>query len=212
MSDANVNVSKRWFVGFLFGYALACRLMPYVLHNFGVSIDPATTWYPWNFAPLLALSMFSGACIADKRLSFGLPLLVMLVSDFGIWALTGRFDWAFPRSQPLIYACFAATVAMGLWLKPRPHVVWAIPTGYLAEALFFVVTNFAVWWFGEGRTYAMTWAGLATCYTMAIPFLGRSLLSTTIYTLALFSPAGLRLAGIDPVPVYNKPVVAKVRR
>jgi hypothetical protein len=197
MSETKPTSSKSWFVAFLFVYALACRLMPYVLYNFGVSIDPATTWYPWNFSPLLALSVYSGACVADRRWSFALPLGVMVVSDFGIWALTGEFDWAFPPSQPLIYACFAATVAMGMLLQTRRHIVWALPTGYLAEAMFFLVTNFAVWWFGEGRSYPLTAAGLATCYAMAVPFLGRSILSTTFYTLLLFSPAGLRVAGLD---------------
>jgi len=211
MSQANLSKSKWWFVAFLFVYALACRLMPYVLYNFGVSIDPATTWYPWNFSPLLALSVFSGAAMSDRRLSFGLPLAVMAVSDFGIWALTGDREFAFPPSQPLIYACFAATVAMGLVLRGRPHLMYALPTGYLAEAMFFLVTNFAVWWFGEGRAYPLTAAGLATCYAMAIPFLGRSLLSTTVYTVALFSPAGLRLAGVEP-GMDGETVAVRVRR
>lgn len=197
MSDVRPNSSKSWFVAFLFVYALACRLTPYVLSQFGVSIDPSTTWYPWNFSPLLALSVYSGACVTDRRWSFALPLGVMVVSDFGIWALSGEFEWGFPPSQPVVYACFAAVVLMGTLLKNHRHFAWAMPVGYLGEALFFLVTNFAVWWFGEGRSYPLTAAGLATCYAMAIPFLGRSLGSTTFYTLLLFSPAGLRVAGLD---------------
>lgn len=203
---------KSWFVAILFVYALACRLAPYMLAKFGVSIDPATTWYPWNFSPLMALSVFSGACLADRRWSFALPLGVMVVSDFGIWALTGRFDWAFPHSQPLIYACFAIVVLMGLGLRNKREVVWALPAGYLGEAMFFLVSNWAVWWFGEGNTYPLTAAGLASCYAMAVPFLGRSIVSTTVYTLALFSPAGLRLAGADQLPLNTEPVTVKVRR
>jgi hypothetical protein len=209
VSGPNLSRSKMWFVAFLFVYALACRLAPYVL---GVSIDPSTTWYPWNFSPLLALSVFSGACLADRRLSFGLPLAVMVISDFGIWALTGDREFAFPASQPLIYACFAATIGLGMLLRKRPHMVWALPTGYLAEAMFFLVTNFAVWWFGEGQSYPLTAAGLATCYAMAIPFLGRSILSTTVYTLVLFSPQGLRLAGVDPVNWTGRAVAVPVRK
>jgi hypothetical protein len=46
---------------------------------------------------------------------------------------------------------------------------------------------------------------------MAIPFLGRSILSTTVYTLALFSPAGLRLAGVEPIDWTGRAVAVPVR-
>ncbi|MBI1344771.1 hypothetical protein GC163_00630 [bacterium] len=187
--------SKLSFFLVLFVYSLFCRLLPYVLYHFGVSIDPATTWYPWNFAPLMAVSLFSGACASDRRWSFGLPLAVLVLSDFGIWAVTGHFDWAFPRSQPVIYACFAAAAGLGLLLRKRPNIMTSVPMAIAAETVFFLVTNFAVWYAGEGNTYAMTPTGLAACYAMGLPFFGRSLISTSLYTAALFSPAGLALAG-----------------
>ena len=45
--------------------------------------------------------------------------------------------------------------------------------------MFFLVTNFGVWWLGN--TYPATLSGLGTCYIAAIPFFGRSLLSTSVY-------------------------------
>jgi hypothetical protein len=84
-------------------------------------------------------------------------------------------------------------------LQDRPEWTTALPLGWLAETVFFLVTNFGVWWAGEGLTpYPPTLAGLALCYWMGIPFFGRSLLSTTLYVGLLFSPAGLRLAGMAP--------------
>jgi len=187
--------SKVGFFVLLFAYSLICRLLPYVLYHFGVSIDPATTWYPWNFSPLMAVSLFSGACAADRRWSFALPLSVLVLSDFGIWAITGQFEWAFPRSQPVIYACFAAAAGMGLLLRHKPNLLNSLPLAIAAETVFFLVTNFAVWYAGEGNVYPMSLAGLGACYAMGLPFFGRSLISTSLYTAALFSPAGLMLAG-----------------
>lgn len=180
-------------------YALVCRLLPYVLFNLGMSIDPSTTWYPWNFAPLMAVSLFGGAVVAQRRNAFLLPLGVMFFSDLGIWALTGQVDFAFPASQPLVYACFALAAALGMVLQPRRQIVTAVPMAIAAETVFFLVTNFAVWYFGDGAIYPPTPAGLAHCYAMGLPFFGRSLISTSLYTMAFFSPVGLALAGRAPI-------------
>jgi hypothetical protein len=36
---------------------------------------------PWGFAPQIAMALFGGAIITDKRLAFALPILSMFVSD-----------------------------------------------------------------------------------------------------------------------------------
>lgn len=195
--------SKVSFFVVLFVYSLVCRLLPYALYHFGVSIDPDTTWYPWNFSPLMAVSLFGGACATDRRWSFALPLSILVLSDFGIWAITGNYDWAFPRSQPVIYGCFAAAAGMGLFLRQKPGIANSIPMAIAAETVFFLVTNFATWYAGEGNVYPMTIAGLGTCYVAGLPFFGRSLISTSLYTVALFSPVGLTLAGHSSAITIN---------
>lgn len=196
---------KNWFFAGLFVYSLVCRLLPYVLFQFGAPIDPEQTWYPWNFAPLTAVCLFGGACLADRRWSFGLMLAVLALSDLGIFALTGRADWVFTRSQVLIYLCFALTVALGLLLRGRACLATGVPAGLISESVFFLVTNFAVWWLGDGNRYPLTAAGLWTCYVAALPFFGRSLLSTAAFTGVLFSPLGLRLAGVAPAAGASVP-------
>src|SRR6218665_2078179 len=60
--------------------------------------------HPPNFTPLLAVSLFSGAFLTDKRLAYGVPLLAMLLSDlyFGFHSL-----------MPVIYLCMALGVYSG---------------------------------------------------------------------------------------------------
>ena len=110
-------------LGLLIGlliYSIAIRLLPYVLQNCDVKLDPTILFYPWNFSPLTAVCLMSGACLADRRLSFVLPLSAMLLSNIGIGLLTGRWDWAFPEQTWWVpYACFAAAVWLGTLLRRR---------------------------------------------------------------------------------------------
>ncbi len=206
-------MNRKW--GFwlgLFAFTFVWRILPYALEAADVmKIDPQTTWYPWNFAPFMAVCLFSGAGLPDRRWAFTAPLVVFALSNFAMWGLTGHRGFAFSPSQPLIMAAFAGTVAIGQFLKSSPRWSVAIPAGVVAETLFFIITNFAVWYFGEGGIYPLTMQGLVMCYVAAIPYFGRSLVSTTLFASILFSPVGLRLVGMQPVsqrrPV-TEPVVA----
>lgn len=193
---------KHWFWAGILLYALAVRLLPWALAHVGMPLDPATTWYPWNFAPMLAVCLFCGAGVKQSRWAFLLPLAVQAAGDFGIYLLTGNRDWAFPPGQSLVYGCYAFTAGLGTLLRERPQWTTSFPAALVGEVVFFLVTNFGVWWFGEGTQgtpYPMTFVGLMTCYIAALPFFGRSLLSTALFTGVLFSPAALRLAGLTPV-------------
>ena len=44
--------------------------------------------------------------------------------------------------------------------------------------IFFILTNFGVWSMGS---YGYSLTGLITCYTLALPFLGNTLVSTLIF-------------------------------
>src|SRR2546430_491294 len=44
---------------------------------------------PWGFAPQIAMAIFAGAVIKDKKLAFLLPLLSMFVSD-GLYEILYR--------------------------------------------------------------------------------------------------------------------------
>jgi hypothetical protein len=180
----------------LIAYTLATQLLPYGLLAMDIDALPSSQWYPWNFSPLMTLALFAGACPLDRRWSFAVPLIVMVLRDFGILALTGKWDWAFSPSTPILYGCFLAAVAAGFLLRSRPQVQTALPLAILAEGVFFLVTNFAVWVANEGYNYPATWQGLGLCYAAALPFFGRSLLSTGLFTTLFFSPLGLRMADV----------------
>ncbi|MDA1080014.1 MAG: hypothetical protein O2840_04990 [bacterium] len=58
----------------------------------------------------------------------------------------------------------------------------------IASLLFFLLSNFGVWWFW----YPQTWAGLVLCYTMALPFYRNTFLSDVGFFAII---AGVRYVG-----------------
>src|SRR5712664_795556 len=70
--------------------------------------------HPWNFTPVGAMALFSGAVLKDRRLAFFFPLLAtflgaiqfFIVTNFAVWAL-GNF---YPRTVAGLAACYVAGV------------------------------------------------------------------------------------------------------
>jgi hypothetical protein len=138
--------------------------------------------HPPNFTPVIAIALVAGAYFYRSAWAWILPLAVMIVSDLALWAIHG---YEFFTARRLgIYTTLLLIVAIGI---PVGRQVGAgrVLLGSLAGAiLFFIVTNFAVW--ASGRLYPMSWEGLLTCYTAAIPFFRHTLLSTLLYSGILF--------------------------
>ena len=178
-------------MGFLIAllvFAAGFRLLPYVLAHFGLNIAPNETIYPWGFSPFPAICLFGGACFADRRWAFAIPLAVLIVGDLGIGALSGNLHWMVYPSQLIVYASYALIVVIGLVLRPgRP--VWAIGgAGLGASVLFYLTTNFGVWLFGDGTLYPKTPAGLWECYVAALPFFRNFMIGMAVFLPILFSP------------------------
>lgn len=188
-----------WFLTTMVVYTVAARITPYVLHLRGLSIDPETTIYPWNFSPLTALCLFGAAHFADRRWSYAVPLGALLLSDLAIGLLMGDVRFGFYPGQPFVYGGFAITITLGMWLRRHHSVASIAGTGLLAETIFFLVTNFGMWAFGN--TYSHDWIGLTACHVAAIPFFGRSLLSTALFSSVLFSRVAVRRTSYAPALV-----------
>src|SRR5262245_2555431 len=99
-------------------YTIAIRLMPYILMNADIKADPSVLYYPWNFSPLTAVCLFGGTFLPSRKMSFLIPLGVLFVSDLGILALSGHWDWAFPPGRWVVtYASFSVATALGILLR-----------------------------------------------------------------------------------------------
>lgn len=131
--------------------------------------------HPANFAPIAAIALFSGLYL-PKRFAIIVPAAALLLSDI----VLGFYTWQVVVS---VYACFALTGIIGLYLaKQKKFATIALGT-ILASIIFFLVTNWAVWAFGT--MYPHTTSGLMQSYIMALPFFRNSLLGDIFYTTVL---------------------------
>jgi hypothetical protein len=139
--------------------AAATRLMP----------------HPPNLTSISAVALFGGAYFSDKRLAFLVPLAALLASDL----VLGLY-----RGMEFQYASFALIVCLGLWLQSRRRILPVAGAAVASSALFFAITNFGTW--ATSSLYPHTVAGLALCYTAAIPFFWNTLAGDLFYTAILF--------------------------
>jgi hypothetical protein len=139
--------------------------------------------HPPNVTPIAAMALFGGACFANRKMAYLLPLAAMLLSDL-VLGCTRYGLWSLLAIQPVVYACILATTALGRLIQDR-RSPWQVGAATLAGSLwFFAVTNFAVW--AAGQLYPRTGSGLVACYVAAIPFFRNSLLGDLGFTALLF--------------------------
>jgi hypothetical protein len=131
--------------------------------------------HPWNFTPVGAMALFSGAVLKDRRLAFLFPLAALFAGDLSI---------GFHKLIPIVYASFLINVAIGLWLRDRQTVGRISLATFLGAMQFFLITNFAVWQFLSG--YPHTASGLMACYIAGVPFFWNTLAGDAAYAVLLF--------------------------
>ncbi len=116
--------------------------------------------HPSNFTPIGAIALFGGAYFSKKYLAFLLPLAAMLVSD----ALLG-----FHSSMWAVYLSFVLIVGIGMGALQKVTAGRVIGSALASSVLFFLITNFAVW-YGSTEFYPPTLAGLGACYLAGLQF------------------------------------------
>jgi hypothetical protein len=137
--------------------------------------------HPPNFAPVAAMSLFAGARLSAWQ-AYLIPLVLMAITD-PILAVVYHVP-AYTKYQIFIYASFLLSVWLGRRLRGTESIAKIAGFTLLNSFQFFVITNFGSWlWF---QAYPRTMAGLATCYTAAIPFFGWTLAGDVVYTAVLF--------------------------
>lgn len=127
---------------------------------------------PAGFAPQMAMALFGGAVIKDKKWAFILPLLSLFVSDLiyyflhaaGITAMLGFYE-----GQWAIYLVFALITVFGFAMKKinfKNVLVFSIA----GSLIFFILSNFITWATGTGFQRPYTFDGLMLCYGDALAY------------------------------------------
>ena len=154
--------------------------------------------HPPNLVALGALALYSGARL-PKRWSFAVPLAAMALSDVFLDFGSGRSVLSLGRLT--IYATFAALTLLGRFARGGARPARLTGLSVAASCLFFLTSNFAVW--AEGSLYPRTLAGLALCFTAAVPFFWNTLAADLAGTMVFFGLDALsrRLRGPEALRV-----------
>ncbi len=135
----------------------------------------------YNFVPMAALGLFSGAIIKDRKtLALMVPLAGQFIADtyFQLFTNTPGF---YP-GQFFNYAALALATMLGFAMKqPKPVSVLAYVFG--ASGMFFLVSNFGYFMSGYN---GYSFGGLTKTYVDAIPFFRNTIAGDMIGGILLF--------------------------
>lgn len=131
--------------------------------------------HPPNFTPVVAIAIVSAACFEKRVLQIGFPLGIMLFTD----AVLG-----FHSLMPVVYGALVVAGMSGGLLRQRVSFSRVLGSGMMGSLVFFVVSNFGVWFFSG--MYPGTFAGLMACYVAAIPFFHNTLMATVAVMGAVY--------------------------
>lgn len=119
-------------------------------------------WY--NFGPLVAISLFSGALLKNKSFAYLIPLAAYLFSDIVLELSLGNGFYG--MSQFFVYGAMVLVVLLGSKMgQPKALKIAGYTIG--GSMIFWIVSNLGVFVAGF---YGWSWTGFITTYLMAIPF------------------------------------------
>ncbi|MDB5197890.1 MAG: hypothetical protein JWP88_2261 [Flaviaesturariibacter sp.] len=139
---------------------------------------------PFGFAPQIAMAVFAGSVIKNKKFSFLLPLVSMFLSDAlyqllysnGLSKIPGFYS-----GQLTNYILFCSLTVFGFFVRSTKWVS-ILGASVAAPTAYFLLSNFQVWIGGGG--YGRT--SLLSCYVDGLPFYGYSVLATILFAGVFF--------------------------
>ena len=154
------------------------KLNKSLLLSFGLLILVASLYRAWpgrpyGFAPQMAMALFGGAVIKDKKWAFLLPLLSMLISDVlyqllyvnGVSSIRGFYS-----VQWVDYLLIGGLTLSGFLLK-KISAARVFLFSVSGSGIFFLLSNLSVWAGGGGFSRPKTFNGLLQCYNDGLAFL-----------------------------------------
>ena len=135
-----------------------------------------------NFKPIAALAIFGGFYFQRATLGLFVVISILMVSDFFI----GGYDVTIAMA---VYF----SLGLGCWLGHRlasmesccfvSQYARIVGSALLMGAVFFVLTNLAVW----GAWYPPTLEGLVACYVNGLPFFKFTLAGNVFFSVGVFA-------------------------
>tara|TARA_X000000368_G_scaffold395678_1_gene363312 strand:- start:77 stop:559 length:483 start_codon:yes stop_codon:yes gene_type:complete len=147
-------VNKNFFLISIILFAIFSRFIP----------------HPPNFTPITAIALLSSKGFTNRWIILLIPMISLFISDLFL----GLHD-----SIPFVYGAFILITLLGISAEKIK-----ISTVLMSSTIFFLVSNFGVWFYN----YPITLDGLISCYALAIPFFLNTILGDLFYSVIMIYP------------------------
>ena len=144
--------------------------------------------HPYNFTPLIAVTLLSSYSLSNKFLAIMIPLFGFWLSDLFMnnYIYAGYFADFTVFNSVMIWT-YGAIILVALFGSSFLNKISAgkvVLASLSGSTIFYLISNFGVW--ALSPMYAKTLIGLAQCYSLALPFYGTALMGDLVYSAILF--------------------------
>lgn len=149
----------------------------FVLLAIAVRLDPN---HILAFTPVGAALLYFGA--RGPRKLIWVPLTLFAAAD--VYLTLFQYHYGFSADHYVTWVWYAAILGLGALLGRKPGALQIFAASLATAFSFFLISNFAVW--AVWGMYPKTVAGLMECYTIALPFFRRELVSDVLFAAVFF--------------------------
>lgn len=125
--------------------------------------------YPHTFNPIIAIALFSGVVITDKKLSFAMPLMAMFASDL-ILEIFNIAPGFYGFEQIGNYASLLFITLLGFSMK-KINPISVVGYSLASSLLFYFLSNSNTFFFDTFNTYENSVGGFVKCMVAGLPFI-----------------------------------------
>lgn len=140
--------------------------------------------FPHSINPIIAISLFSGVIIKDKKIAFAMPLLAMFTSDLmlEVFNIAPGF---YGMGQIGNYLSLLLVTVLGFSMK-KISTINVIGYSIGSSLLFFILSNTNCFLFDNFHTYGTGIQGWANCLVAGIPFVKNAIAIDLCFSTLLF--------------------------
>ena len=140
--------------------------------------------FPFSINPIIAISLFSGVVIKDKKLAFLMPLMAMFVSDLmlEVFNIAPGF---YGLGQIGNYASLLFVTVLGLTMK-KINLISVAGYSIASSIVFFFLSNTNCFLFDNLSTYGSGLHGWTNCLAAGLPFLRNGMATDLCFSVLLF--------------------------
>ncbi|MDT8429875.1 MAG: DUF6580 family putative transport protein [Pseudomonadales bacterium] len=147
-----------------------------ILFLLAITVLSTVAPHPDNITPIGALGLFAGAYMSQRRYLL-LPVVAALLADLASVGVYNLLIMVF------VYAGHLAAAWCGRLLVDSHRLLGRLPLGVVAASVsFYLLSNLGNWWVFLPHTAAGLWEN----YVAGLPYLLRTLLGNTLYSLLFF--------------------------